>query len=259
MPPSSIALVLRRRFDEIRSQNPAYSMRAYARKLDVHPAALSEILHGKRTVSGKLASRLVKSPVLRDAEREQILESATAGSLMRKIQRTKIPQASRLDLDHYFLVSEWQYYAILSLTETKGFKAEPPWIARRLGLTEEGAAAALERLVRLGFFSLDKKGKLVPKKNVRLCTTDDIASASLKQRHISNAEAARLAVEKVPVELREFTFMTLAVNPSKLKEAKVLMREFREKLSLFLEEGEKSEVYEFCLSLFPRTVSKEKP
>jgi transcriptional regulator with XRE-family HTH domain len=44
---------------EARSRNPAFSLRAFARKLEMSPSAISELLNGKRRVSRKLASRIV--------------------------------------------------------------------------------------------------------------------------------------------------------------------------------------------------------
>lgn len=55
---------------------------------------------------------------------------------------------------------------------------------------------------------------------------------------------------------REFTFITMAVDKSKMIEAKTMIREFRDKLCAYLEEGEKTEVYELAIQLFPRTKLK---
>lgn len=55
---------------------------------------------------------------------------------------------------------------------------------------------------------------------------------------------------------REFTFITMAVDKSKMIEAKAMIREFRDKLCAYLEEGEKTEVYELAIQLFPRTKLK---
>lgn len=255
-PPPSIPYVLRRKLDQIRGRNPSYSLRAFAKKLSIHPAALSEILNGKRIVSTKLALRLVSCLDLTEAEREQILSFAAQGSLLKKLGKEQTAVASQLAMDQYFLVAEWYYYAILSLAEIKGFKANAKYISQRLGLSLDIADKALDRLTRLGYFE-QKKGRLVPQKNVRLSTTTDIASDSLRRRHEINLQAAQEALRNVPIELREFTFITMAIDLKKLKFAKPIIREFREKLCAFLEDGEKTDVYEFCMSLFPRTVLSE--
>lgn len=260
MPASpSIAFVLRRRFDAIRARNPAFSLRAYARKLDMPPAALCEILQGKRTVTAKLAAHLAAGADFDEAEREQILSLARQTKRLQKARRKKPAAASVvLELDQYFLVSEWYYYAILSLAETRGFRATPAYLAKRLGLSLALAESALERLVRLGYFAPNSRGRLELKPGVRLSTSNDVANASLQRRHGENLEAAQTALRECPVEEREFTFITMAIDPAKLPMAKALLREFRDKVCAFLEDGKQSEVYEFCLSLFPRTVRETK-
>src|SRR3954470_2795889 len=71
-------LALQRKLNEsltsARLRNRAYSLRAFARKLEISPAALSEILNGKRNVSKRLAERLVNNLVLPPIEGKAILD-----------------------------------------------------------------------------------------------------------------------------------------------------------------------------------------
>ena len=55
------------------------------------------------------------------------------------------------------------------------------------------------------------------------------------------------------MELRDFTSMTMAIDPEKLTEAKKKIREFRRGLSEFLEAGKKEEVYRLNIQLVPVT------
>jgi len=52
--------------------------------------------------------------------------------------------------DVFRFVSDWWYFAILSLAETDDFDAAPWAIARRLGISREQAQEATETLLRLG-------------------------------------------------------------------------------------------------------------
>jgi len=47
--------------------------------------------------------------------------------------------------------------------------------------------------------------------------------------------------------------MTMAIDPKNLPEAKKLIREFRKNLSVLLEEGTKTEVYDLNIQLLPAT------
>jgi uncharacterized protein (TIGR02147 family) len=72
----------------------------------------------------------------------------------------------------------------------------------------------------------------------------------LKRRQKQILEKALEALENDPIETRSMTGMTMAIDPSKIPEAKKLISEFNRKMSKFLETGKKSEVYELQISLF---------
>ena len=60
-------------------------------------------------------------------------------------------------------------------------------------------------------------------------------------------------LDDVPVEFRDFSSMTIAVDPEKLPEAKAVIREFRQKMASLLRDGNKTEVFQFALQLYPLT------
>jgi len=60
-------------FNDARSRNPHVSLRAYARRLAVSPAALSEILRGKRRISMNRAKELISRMGMDPIESEKIL------------------------------------------------------------------------------------------------------------------------------------------------------------------------------------------
>ena len=47
------------------------------------------------------------------------------------------------------------------------------------------------------------------------------------------------------------TSVTMSIDPEKLEQARNLIQEFQERLDNFLESGEKKEVYQLTISLFP--------
>jgi hypothetical protein len=61
------------------------------------------------------------------------------------------------------------------------------------------------------------------------------------------------ALEDVPLESRDQSSMTMAIDPSLLPEAKAKIRDFRRSLCAFLQENArpKSEIYQLSISLFP--------
>lgn len=251
----NINVLLKEKFDTLKSRNAAYSLRSFSKRLKIHPAAMSEILRGKRIVSTRLVDRIISSSLFDELEQKQILQDYKAKKRLLNLVQRPSSQSAELDLDHYYLVSDWYYYSILSLSETKDFVGKAHWISERLGISELVVQRALARLTRLGYFKKNRSGSYTPIK-VALTTTQDILSKALQLRHEQNLEAARESLQQNHVMDREFTFITMAVDKSKMIEAKTMIREFRDKLCAYLEEGEKTEVYELAIQLFPRTKLK---
>lgn len=251
-----VTKVLQDGFNEIRARNPQYSLRAYAKKLGLSSAALSEIMNGRRRVSGKIAERIASALML-DPKRTDRLRSAaqTIKQQKRTARREQQPTNSlrptiELSMDHFHTISDWYHYAILSLVQTKGFREDPQWIAKRLNITKNQAAQALERLERLGMLQRDELGVLRPT-GVNYTSSDEVASLALRRAHMNNLELARASLERDALEARDFSAVTMAIDVTKLPEAKRRIRAFRQELESFLEAGESTEVYKFCLNLFP--------
>lgn len=69
---------IRSEFQILQSKNPAFSMRAFAKKLHVSPSALCEIMGGKRNISKKMALRILDRMQLQPDEVEMLLSQFDA-------------------------------------------------------------------------------------------------------------------------------------------------------------------------------------
>lgn len=237
---------------EVQAKNSAFSMRSLAKRARLNPAALSTFLNGKRNFSSAMILQVGSDLGLPPDQllRLKNLEESNT-SKVSKFTAKQLKEKIQLNLDQYYIVSDWHYFAVLSLIETIDFKNDVKWIAKKLDTKEAHIEVVLERLIRLGYIKKEKN-KLVLKE-VILETSDDVPNTSLKKRHDENFDAAKEAIYSVGLDRRDFSFSTVAINPDKLPQAKKMIREFRDKLLRCLEEGDKKEVYEVCFQLFPRT------
>jgi uncharacterized protein (TIGR02147 family) len=243
--------VIQTDFEARRSRNYAFSLRSYAQYLGLSPAQLSQLLSGKRKLTPKTARKLSLKLNLSPVEREKFELSG----LLLKAEEPVNESHIQLVEDEFALISDWYHFAILSLSELKDCKASPLWVARRLGIEHGKAREALERLERLGIVALDGGRIRQLKKNLR--TTSDIPSAAIRKYHRQNLQLAAERLETVPPELREFTAITMAMNPENLPEAKRLLNDFKRKLCRLLQTGEPSDVYTFSAQLFPVGPAKD--
>lgn len=245
-----IADLLKTEFVERSRRNPNYSLRAYARSLKLDSSTLSAIIRGKRAVSIKMTKRILDQMKIDDSLRLKLAKSFFSNG------NVEVKNIFELSVDMLESISSWEHFAILSLLQTDDVKPSVSWVADRLNLSLGRAIESMDRLERLGLISRKEKKWTVVHKE--LSTSTDIPSYALRKAHKSNIEKAIEAIDIVDVDWRDVTGVTVAIDKKKIKEAKVLIKNFRRDLSSFLESGKKNEVYRINIQFFPLTKGSKK-
>jgi len=142
------------------------------------------------------------------------------------------------------------------LGELKNCSSDPRWIAKRLNIRVDEANEALVRLERMGIVEI--KGSRFKQISDPLKTTTDVPSSSIRRYHKGVLSLAQNKIDQVPIEKREFSTRTMAINTKYLGEAKKLVKEFKEDMTSLLEEGTPDDVYQLSIQLFPLTEKDEK-
>ncbi len=225
-------------FANAKAKNPSYSLRAFSSRIGIQASALSEILNGKRIISKKMGQRILSGLGINPLEFENILSGTGEGI------------EANLSLDYFKAISDWYYFAILSLAEVPNFKADPVWISTRLNISKRDAKTALERLVKLEMLIVKEDGSYEAS-GIQYKTPTDILNVSLKNHTIQALELASDSIVNDPVEERDFSTITMAIDPSQIDVAKKMIKSFRRRLSKRLETGDKKEVYKLAIQLFP--------
>jgi len=219
-----------------RARNPAYSLRAFSRQIGVASGALSEIFSGRRALTLKTTQRIAQRLGLNALEIGEIPDrSAAAGH-------------RPLGEDVFALIADWYHYAILSLLQTPLRSHSSVFLARRLGISPVQARSAVERMLRIGLLKRER-GRLKPTGS--FTTSQDVPSSAIRRFHRQVLARAASALDTVSVQERDISCVTLAVDRSRLLEAKRRIVEFRRSLADLLESGRPTEVYHLSISLFP--------
>ena len=232
--------ILKKELLRRQKNNPAYSLRSFASFLEVSPAALSQMMSGKRGVSHKRLEQIIAKLQL------------PISDLKGLIKTQKERETTVLKEDEFKLISEWYHFAILSLGELKNAKADPRWIARRLNIPVGLANESFQRLVRMGV--VEVKNGSFKQIGPALKTTTDIPSDSIRSYHKTVLGLAQNKLETVPIEDREFQSLTLAINTKNIPKAKKITAEFKEEMLELLEKGSLDEVYQLSIQLFPLSI-----
>jgi len=228
-------------------KNPSYSLRAFARSLEIEPSALSKILKGHRKISKSMCQRLCER--LGILATDFIEDGHKTGEL-------NVQSYHAVDIDVFHLIADWYHYAILQLVHVKDFKADTKWVARTLDITVSEANIAIERLFRLQLLKKTADGRWLDSGSLTtLGHKFSVGSFRQLQRQI--LEKAIDALESVPMDERDQTSMTVAVDSQRLPEARERIKKFRRSLDKFLQGGTNSDrVYHLSISLYPVSHSK---
>ena len=119
MDPAAFRRLLESELARRSSRNRRYSLRAFARYLDVDHSTLSQWLRGRRTITPRTVASLAP--------------------------RLGCAPGTPPDL------------AILGLVRQEGFHPDSRWIARSLGIGVDDVNVALQRLLRLGLLRMETR------------------------------------------------------------------------------------------------------
>ncbi len=236
-----------------RQKTPSYSLRSFSKKIGISPASLSQLISGKRPLSKKMAEQVASRLCLSPAETHRLVQSA----ILEKFQSLSNPEAtssvpcrkdSQIEMDIFRTISDWYHYAILSLVQLPEAKSDPSWFSTRLGITLLEARQAIQRLERLGF--IVKEGRKLRRSTPSLSTPDGVTDSAIRKYHFQMLNKAEEALERDPVSERDFGAITLAIDPSRIPEARKLISKFRKQMATVLAGGEKKRVYTFSTQLF---------
>lgn len=239
-------------------RNSRYSVRAFARALDLSPGALSQILAGKRLPSYQLGQRILSHLDFAPESEESFLRSLAQAHrehglkrLPREFRRERPAGAIReLSVDLFRIIGDWHHYAILELTFVEEFVGEPAWIARQLGISTTEAKLALDRLLELGFLE-ERDGRLAKSFGTHTTADKHLTTPALRRHQRQVLEKAIHSLENDPISMRNMSSMTMAVDPERLPEAKRRIEAFTQELCEFLEGGRRRQVYELGICLYP--------
>ena len=234
-------------------RNPRYSMRRFAQALGMSHTVLSLVLSGKRPLSKKAAGKVSDFFGMGPVDRERILAhryGENRGTPVARVRRVE-SDAQQMTLDTFSVISDWYHFAILSLLEVPRAKFEARWISSKFGISEMEAKDAIERLQRLELVTKNAKGEW--KQSGAPIRFDNRDSTAATRKYYKQLLSRALeSLEHDPAESRDFTSMTLALDPADMSLAREKIRAFRRELTQELEgRARPSQVYNLNIQLFP--------
>jgi len=238
--------------------NPKYSLRAFAKFLGITPAFLSNLLKGKRSVTQSSIEKFSERLGLRPDDLAKFQNFHFKGprsprsSGTRKPRPKSIPDFNQVHLDQFEMISDWYHYAILELIRVRGFDPSPRWMAKALSVNIAEVHAALERLERLGMISRSADGKIQDTSKNYTTTGNPSTAVAFRNLQKGVLQKAIVALEELPIEKRDQTSLTMALDSKLIPKLKLMLKDFRKQLvSLQDESKDYDQVYHLSFSVYP--------
>ena len=240
--------ILSSEFTERSRRNPRYSLRAFAKSLGISHTVLSLVMSGKRSLSRKAAMIVAENLDLGPKKSAALISSTGKKAAPHLLANTY----NLIDLETFHLISDWVHYAILSLLEIPESHFEPKWMAKRLGINETQAKIAMSRLVDLDFVANENGKWRQTGKPIKV--ENEVSTVSTKKFQRQLIEKSLESLDNDPIEKRDFSSTTMAIDPKHIPYAKERIRQFRRELCSELEvKGNPKEVYNLTVQIYPVT------
>lgn len=256
---------LHEEFERRVRKNNRYSLRAFARSLNVNAAELSQVFRGSRRLSWKSAVTVSKAMGLTPAESKHLLlllqsEKGKKIGLDLDITEDIDLNMSPVNPADFEKLGDWYHFAILNLIETKGFEWTATHIARRLGLSSSEARLAMDTLEKAGMVQVQIVGQGQRRsKSVKAFweVGSHIPSESIRRYHRQCLQKAIDALDDIPIDQREFRGIGFVASPDDLVKIRAEVKHFTDLLMQKFDRKGKTHVYQIQLAVFPLT--KESP
>ena len=219
--------------------NSSYSLRAYARDLELDPSHLSRVLNNKQSLSLSSARRISEEIFKEPTEQDYfvtLVEYSTAKkskskerALERLISLSQRYPRMKIAAETLNVICDWYYFPILEICALPKFDSQPKKIASFLGLSMTEAKLAIEKLHKLGLIK-EKNGRW-RKTQSKMKTSNNQPSEALRKYHKQVLQKAIDSVDEQPLESRYIRARTMTTNKEALAEIRGLVEEFFEKVS----------------------------
>ena len=227
--------------------NPKYSLRSFASKLGISSGALSEIMRGKRAISEKLALKLAEGLDLEGGERERFLAPFR---IIRK-QKEGLPKVD-LKKEEVALFSSMKYFEVLAAFNLKCFNGKLDSIEDFIDADREELEEMLATLQKLDLIRFNQETGSYYRINKSVRTSKDTGPKDYAHLIYQSTERCLTATQLgFKREYSEMASRVLAIDPSKLEQARPIIKKFMDDMAIFLGDGDLEDIFLVNLNIIP--------
>jgi uncharacterized protein (TIGR02147 family) len=256
--------VIKTELDRRISRNSSYTLRSYARDLQISVSSLSLILSGKQGLSLKAAIAISQSLKLESTEHDIFLESV-------KSQHSRAPKArlganeklkallnkhrqTEYKILSFKQISRWYHFAITEYIRSHP-SAKETEISKALSLDADIVQESVQKLLEVGILSKSRSKWIIKAEIISLVS--ETPSRIIRDLHHEIIQKAAKSIDEQDISERDLSSLLFSFNPKDFPAIQKKLKNFRrELLNEYSTTSEESEVY--CLSQQFFKISKRK-
>jgi uncharacterized protein (TIGR02147 family) len=240
------------------SSNARYSLRSFAKQMNIPASTLSELLSRKKQMTMGLVTKIVDGLKMSEHEATYLrllvqLESESnenkkAELRRRAAQYSSVTQTQSLNLDMFRVIADW--YCVVILESLELINLSEKQLVKQLGISRFEFKLAIERLEKLELIQKNAQGQYQKTKS-DLLAESDIPNSALRKFHQQMLQKAIVAVEEQTPKEKVIGSETLIISKSQVKEAGKIIEECFQKISLLSKKTRSKEaVYHLGIQFF---------
>lgn len=230
--------LLKKEYDKRKLKNTSYSLRSFARFLEVDQSVLSKVLTRQRNFSfttwDKCLTKLEVDPSIKDKiYQDWDKENAPEGVCDNNLQ----------------LLNSWKCWAVIEFLKVNSFSSHKQ-IADNLGIQIDEVNEIVSYLIEQKFLSKEE-GEYVLLRPDNQWFSKTNTSADRRQLQKQFLKISMDSIDVVPLDKRFHGSLTMAIDPRDLPKLNEQMEKVIRKLGKYANKGSAKEVYQVTVSLFP--------
>lgn len=237
------------------SKNPKYSLRSFAKFLDIAPAYLSRALRGDLTVSKKMIEKICEKLNIDTSECDLYIKES---ELLKKqldsynVRDTELKVAPPIMMTAF---KTWHTKVILEMTRINEFKYLPiEIIAKKLKISNKEVSEAISVLIDSGLINKNEDGSYKVSNSIFIppFMQNPETKLMMDNHHKMILQRSLESIDRTDIK-RQHSSVTFAFPEDKFEEVMIEIGHFRRHLAAKMQscEEEKTTVMELSISLFP--------
>lgn len=252
--------LLKNTFDERGIKNTSYSLRAFARDLEIDPGQLSRIFHGKSQLSHESAKHIAVKAFDNKKHRDYFVamvdytitkKESFRLQALDKLKKLTPPNSNykSLDTDAIHLIANWYNISILDLCSLPKFNPSIQNISKYLGLTKAIVKKSIDLLERSDLIKIEKSRWVKTHKYLKY--NPNTPSFAIREFHKSMIKKAIKSIDKQKFKDRIIAGKTMTIKKEDLPKYNEYINDFLENIAqISTIDQECDSLYQLNIQLF---------